>query len=148
MTAQYSSVLYERHPNTYNTQWLMQSSALDKLGDSDGAGGHAAQPFPEAQAILTHTAGATMQPLLRSAEMHPPAQDFRSGIVLVHLNVVAYCIGSVQANDASHLQLLVVHNVLHNQNVHNQMTQQQGDSRWCSDTLQQQQQQQQAKQAG
>ena len=47
------------------------------------------------------------------AEMHPPAQDFCSGVVLVDFDVVADRIGSIQANDASHLQLLVVHNVLH-----------------------------------
>ena len=42
----------------------MQSSALDKLRDSNRTGEHAAHPLDNAQELLAHTAGATVQPLL------------------------------------------------------------------------------------
>lgn len=45
----------------------------------------------------------------------PPAQDFCSGIILVDLDIITYCIGCIKAHNASHLQLLVVHNVLQDQ---------------------------------
>lgn len=46
-----------------------------------------------------------------------PAEDFRARVILVDLNVVTYSIGCIQPNYASHLQLLLLHDVLQDQHL-------------------------------
>lgn len=59
------------------------------------------------QAVLDELASKRLRRL-----KYRPAQNICPRVILVDFNVITYCIGCIQAHNASHLQLLMVHNVL------------------------------------